>query len=341
LLVLYHFNIHYLPELEWRESLTYLVALSLLGGLVAILYSLLLFFPGLIWSEFLIHDSELEKKLCYQVPSGHFEACYRKVGHHMAFPFFIFMAAMHVAALASESWVLPLTAGILLLLISIYLAWRFLLQLEDRTGETLELLPMIKGALKSLWRLVTNKKDLQPTPGSSSSLLLKYVVLFNISALISLVSLLFLYAIVDPDEGSWMLVICTCVVVATNLLVAVQYRRRPGRAVVTAILATLVLLGCEESKSLSGQQESLSSQLMAGFGIGADEVMLIAKNEAIPILKGHKVQHETNHGVVTIENARILSRLGREYFIEAAGRRVVIPRELVLSWSTPATPADR
>ena len=310
LLVLYYTQIHYFPELEWKESLTYLAALSLLGGTVAVLYGLLLFFPGLIWSEFLIHDSELEDKLCYKA-GDHLEACYRGVGLHMALPFLIFMGIMHFAALAKDPWQIATAVVSLLAPISVLLAWRFQTHIDKKEKE--------------------HRRVAHASPGS---LLLKYVGLFNVSALISLASLLFLYAIVDPSEESWrMFLICTVVVVVTNLLVAVQYRRRAGRAVVTAILATLVLLACGEI--FSGRQTALSSRLMAGFGFGGDRVTLIAKEEAIGILKGHDVPFQVRPGVVAVRNARILSRLGKEYFVEIRHRRVAIPRDLVLSWSAP------
>src|ERR1700688_167343 len=57
----YSAQIHYFPVLDWKESFSYLAAMMILGGGVAVVYSLLLFFPGVIWSEFLISDSELEE----------------------------------------------------------------------------------------------------------------------------------------------------------------------------------------------------------------------------------------------------------------------------------------
>lgn len=317
LLVLYYTHIHYFPDLEWKESLTYLAALSLLGGTVAFLYSLLLFFPGVIWSEFLIHDSEMEDKLCYP-DTDHVEPCYRGVGVHMALPFLLFMGAMHFVALLKDAWITATTAIVLLALISWFLARKFQKHIE--------------------WKEQHHQRVTSTAPGS---LLLKYVGLFNISALISLTSMLFLYALVAPGKGSWrMFLVCTLVVVVANLLVAVQYRRRPGRAAVTAILAAVVLLACGEIKSISGDEEALSSRLMGRFGFGGTRVILIVKDEARGILEGHGVQHEAKAGTVTIRDARILSRLGKEYFVEAGRRRLSISRDLVLSWSAAIAPEE-
>jgi hypothetical protein len=329
LLVLYYSHIHYFPELDWKDSLTYLAALSFLGGTIAVLYGLLLFFPGVIWCEFLIHDSKLEDKLCYKVDDGPYEACYRVVGLHMALPFLVFMLVMHFVALAESLWIIAATAIGLLALISVVLIWL----LQKQIGETEDgiLAWLRKHFGKTGKTKDAKKKGETPSPGSASSLVLKYVGLFNVSALISLTSLLFLYAIVNPGEGSWrMFLICTVVVVVTNVLVAVQYRRRPGRAVLTAILAALVLLGCGES--LAGPQAAISSRLMARFGIGGDPVTLVVKEGAKDIFACHAVPFEVRSSVVIVRNARILSRLGTDYFVEAGGRRVAIPRDLVISW---------
>jgi hypothetical protein len=298
LLVLYYSHIHYFPELEWKESLTYLIALSLLGGTVAVLYGLLLFVPGVIWSEFLKHDSELEDK-----PAGQLELCFLQVALHVALPFLGFMGVMHFAALTRHFWTIATPAVVVLALISVYLSWRFQVHIE--------------------------KKD----KADKGFLLLKYVGLFNVSALISLASLLFLFDIVSSDKLlRAMFPICTMVVVASNLLVAAQFHHRLSGAVVTAILATLILLGCGEM--FGGPDGALSSRLMARFGIGVDEVTLVAKEEAKGIFESHGVDVEpVRSGTVTIREARILSRLGKEYFVEAGTRRVAIPQDLILSWS--------
>lgn len=66
-LAFFYSHIHYFPELKWQESFSYLAAASIFGGGVVAVYSLLLFVPGWIWSEFLIFDAELVEKnaLCY------------------------------------------------------------------------------------------------------------------------------------------------------------------------------------------------------------------------------------------------------------------------------------
>ena len=311
LLIFYYSHIHYFPDLEWNKSLTYLAAMSLLGGTIAILYSLLLFFPGVIWSEFLIHDSGLEDKLCY-AEGGHYEPCYQSVGLHIGLPFLVFMGVMHFVALSDDAWTIATAAVITLTIASLFLGWRF----QSYLG--------------------TKRNTLGTSP---TSLLLKYVGLFNISALISLTSLLLIYGIADPSkESKWMFLLCTVVGVVANMMVAIQYQRKRACSLVTAILAALVLLACGEGVAgRTGHEEAaLSMQLMARFGFGGDTVKLVLKPEAREILQAHGVEGTAKTGVATVENVRILSRLGGEYFVEltsADRKRMTFPSSLVLSWS--------
>jgi len=311
LLIFYYSHIHYFPDLEWNKSLTYLAAMSLMGGAIAILYSLLLFFPGVIWSEFLIHDSGLEDKLCY-AEGGHYEPCYQRVGLHIGLPFLVFMGVMHVAALSDNAWTIATAAFLTLVVASLVLGWRFQKHLEQKRST-----------------LGTNPL----------SLLLKYVGLFNISALISLTSMLLIYDIADSSkESRWMLLLCTVIGAVANMLVAIQYRYKRACSVVTAILAALVLLACGEGVAgRAGQEEAaLSLQFMARFGFGGNTVKLVLKPEAREILQAHGVEDTAGTGVATMENVRILSRLGEEYFVELPApdrKRMTFPSSLVLSWS--------
>ena len=323
LLSLYYANIHYFPELEWKESLTYLAALSLLGGSIAILYGLLLYVPGIMWSEFLIHDSELEERLCY--PGRGHEPCYWSVGKHLGLPFLGFMAVMHVAALFGF-WVTALSAFGLLTFLSGYLWKRF------------------RDHLKNKRHWVTQAQERQKT------LLLKYVAAFDLSAVASLISVLLLYRLVQAEadaEKVWpMLLICTVVVTTANLFVAVQHRDRPWRSVMTAILFALTLLACGEI--VAEGEAAVSTRLMEKFGVGERvRYTLVLSPQGRQVLENLKIipPADPPGGVAVVERACILSRLGKEYYVEVGGRRVALSREQVLSWSVDpprsAAPAPR
>src|SRR5579864_99782 len=64
-LAVYYSRIGYFPDIEWQQALSYLGALAIIGGWIVVLFSLLLFVPGFIWSEFLIFDPTILGVLCF------------------------------------------------------------------------------------------------------------------------------------------------------------------------------------------------------------------------------------------------------------------------------------
>ena len=68
-LALYYADINYLPEIAWDASLTFLGVISIIGGTIVVILSLLLFFPGFIWCRFFICDKRLAK-LFYMQDEG-------------------------------------------------------------------------------------------------------------------------------------------------------------------------------------------------------------------------------------------------------------------------------
>src|SRR5436305_2632721 len=105
------------------------------------------------------------------------------------------------------------------------------------------------------------------TQAAPVSLLIKYTSTSGAAALVSIVSLFILYNIIDRSGDSWpLLVICTVGVVVSNLLVAVQFRDKPTRAVLTGIIAATTLLICGETLSENGQSQT--ARLPSSLGRG-------------------------------------------------------------------------
>jgi len=314
----YYVHIHYLPEFKWQESFAYLMAVTVLGGGLVAVYVLLLYLPGWIWSEFLIFDSELQRgPLCYLGgPDGtRPEPCYSSIGKHLVLPFSVLMVAIHFAMLAGSG---PLIATAIVGLPG--LVWYSYRE--------------FKQALKA---------KLLITHIPRHSLLLKYTAASGVAALASIVSLLFLYYLIDPRGDYWLLlVICTAAVVASNLLVAVQFREKPTRAVLTGIISAITLLICGEIVPTGTQTQS--AQILMFFGIGenspkvrlevteAGRKMLMEKG----LLIDYYVLKDKNSFT---DNLVFLSRLGDEYLVEkrevgAEPVRVVLPKTMVNSWSS-------
>jgi hypothetical protein len=93
LLALYYAGIGYFPEVTWQDALTYMALMTIIGGSLLVAYSFLLFVPGVIWSEFLIHDKQLYEVL--MMGAREWEPCVVSVTKRILFPFAVFMAFCH------------------------------------------------------------------------------------------------------------------------------------------------------------------------------------------------------------------------------------------------------
>lgn len=299
LLTLYYRQINYFPELSWEEALTYLAAVSVLGGGGTAIYALLLFIPGAIWSEFLIFDSKLRNILCYQ---GR-EPCFKHISLTLGLPFLTLMVLVHLAAASGSQTVTFVVSAVGAASVLACFAWIF--------------------------------KEMRP-----ATLRLKYVMSASLSAWVSLAALLILYSIASPSEHSpFMLSICTAVVVASNFLVAVQFRQRPARAITTGLLAAFILLVCGEF--VEGGRAALSTRVMEEFGLGGESrrnlLTLVVSQEGRDAFAAQCVKTPPSiaEGKWAIQNARILSRLGSEYYLQVGECRVALPKDQVTSWSSP------
>jgi hypothetical protein len=320
LLTLHYSRVGYLPEIRWDESLSFLFAMSLIGGGLALLYGLLLFFPGVIWSEFMIFDPHLRPLLCYQTKDG-VEPCLLHIAKYIGWPFAIFVAIAHgVWMVFNQPVVRAVGIGAGLILALVYFWWNLRQNLSS----------------------APNTEDKTVPPPTHRALLTKHLGAFGVSASISLASLVWISHLEDPAPNSsppptapgWLLlpVICTLVVVLANLLVAVQYRGRRMRALVTSILAAAILLVAGEYLP-ERSAERVSSRILARFGIGGDNLVTLF----IDARGSQSVQHlslpgQPYVGGLRIDNVQILSRLGSEYFFRVGNCSFTLPKSMVISW---------
>jgi hypothetical protein len=317
LLVLHYARVGYLPEIRWENSLSYLFALSLIGGGLTLLYGLLLFFPGVIWSEFLVFDAHLRSRLCYRTSDG-LEPCLLHIARDIAVPFAIFMTSAHWAITAKAPVQIATTVSEGLALASIYLWWR-LRKLSHPDPEVVG----VNGV----------------PPATSPALLVKYLLAFISSAGISLVSVVVISYVEDPHDHVPLLVLCTIVVIIANLLVAMQFRSRRMRAIVTSFLAAAVLLAAGEIMQQRPEQR-MSARVLSQFGVDTpDPVTVVVDARGSEVMKrlGIPVQNDASGGC--LEEVHILSRLGAEYFLRVGDRSFTLPKEMVVSWlREPAAP---
>ncbi len=295
----YYAHIHYLPELKWEESFSYLAAVTVLGGGIVAVYALLLYLPGWIWSEFLIFDSELQGSLCYLGLDGNKpEPCFWSIVKKVVLPFAFLMVVIHLAMFADSVPLMAVATVVGLTGLAWYSRCEFLSHKSLKTHAT------------------------------RRSLLMKYTVTSVVAALAGIVSLFILRQIIDPQKHSGKLLLtCTVAVIVSNLLVAVQFRNKPTRAVLTGIIAAITLLICGETFSESHQSQS--EGIMRRFGVGdeAFKIKLSVTDEGRKLLADNKLSAD---GALVLR-----SRLGEEYLVEGDNeQRVAIPKRMVNFWSS-------
>jgi hypothetical protein len=366
LLLPHYARIGYLPEVGLDESLSYLFAMSLIGGGVALLYSLLLFFPGVIWSESLILDPYLRHLLCYN-NGGVLEPCMRNIVRSIGLPFALFLAATHFALKACAPahptsathhyWVLAIYGLAALGLAAVGLAvvinlWRHLRDtlpgLIEQVATAAKGVPMraqaTAGAEEGSARTTVTAGDEHVPRPDDRALITKYFVTFTISLALAIIAVKALARIMDPSQHNpYVLMICTIIATVANVLVAAQFPDHPGRAVVTSLLAGLLLLALGE---LLDTESKMSERIISHFGVACAETSPADEHYTVTVfirpdpvysnflkrLEALGLTTETDATGGHIDNVQILSRLGSEYFLSVDGRSFTLPRRMVLSW---------
>jgi len=179
------------------------------------------------------------------------------------------------------------------------------------------------------------------------SLLCRSVLAFGSAALLSLMALWFFHRIYKGGNAGtrslvpWeLLVLCTLVVIATNLAVSVLFHFHRRQALFASFLASLLLLGA--GQLLGTRAEStLPAKIMEKFGFGAQSATLVLTERGGRLLCQHRIPVQFEEQAETGPFARstgitMLSRLGSEYLIryERQQRTLALPKEEVVSWST-------
>jgi hypothetical protein len=189
----YYAHIHYFPVLDWKESFSYLAAILILGGGVAVVYGLLLYFPGVIWSEFLIYDTELQDYFCYFGREGFGrqtnEPCYWRIGKDLVGPFLLFMVAVHTAMycgkfLTAKQSAMVASPSVHATLVGLTIIFC--------------LVPIL-GLSRWTFRKIKKQKRLKRTESAPRWLLLKDVTAADLAAASTALSLFFLYLSVQRD----------------------------------------------------------------------------------------------------------------------------------------------
>jgi hypothetical protein len=148
------------------------------------------------------------------------------------------------------------------------------------------LLPLVSFAALFLQSRI-EIRSLRRTPGHASrdpdhfGLLCRAALAFDSAALLSLMALWFFHRIYERKPGEltgrvpWsLLVLCTLVVIVTNLGVSVLFHNHRRQAFFASFLAALLLLGAGQLLG-TNPENTLPAGIMAKFGFGGQAVRLV------------------------------------------------------------------
>lgn len=224
----------------------------------------------------------------------------------------------------------------------------------------------IYGWFKSARRRILKEEAPQSEVPDKPSLLWRAALAFGTAALLSLAALWFFHRIYKGGAPvPWdLLLLCTLVVIVTNLVVSVVFDTHWRQALLASFLAALLLLG---AGNLLGKEagERLPAKIMERFGFGGQSVVLVMTEKGGRMLCQQKVpvqfekrrttqdsglgsseERASGNTLRTAESnpqeegslalaidVEILSRLGSEYLLRFGERTIALPKKEVVSWS--------
>lgn len=310
ILALYYSRIGYLPDMEWKSALIYLFIGSLVGSVLGLLLTMSVFFPGFIWSAFIVFDPGLDFN--YPTPASDLSdkeaprtLCTLSTIRKLGVPFLAVLLFSHLALPVGKRvyWVFALIA------VGFTFGW-------------------MRGSFRRLMKVKARKVP-QYDAAIAERQLFNYTAWFTLSVLLNQISMYLIYWLSGrPGELSkvfwnnltwtqWrygelpafigLTLICTSGVWIATHAVAALYRYHQRQAVIAALVAAGLLLFTADHFS------SLSMKLMNYFGMGYNQRFnLLVTDEGYNKLRrmGVKECGAPPH----VCNAEILSQVGDHYF---------------------------
>jgi hypothetical protein len=335
LLALYYSRIGYFPDIDWRATIVYLFAASIVGSVIGLLLALSLFAPGFIWSEFIVFESSLDNHFSYGAPEK--EPCVRSIITYLGLPFLVVLLLSHVALLAGRVFYWIIAA--ILLAITFWVMrtlFEYVLSTPSISGRE------TSNTKQGVWRYLlsnfkatfTKRKPNREESGEVSEdenlvgrQIFKYSFWFTLSVLLSQISMFLIYRLSGTPRQlyvfSVLTVMCTTGVLISNHVVAVRYRYSQRQAIVASLVAAALLLFTADRFS------PLSVRLMSYYGFGSNsKVDLLLNDEGVRIIDGLGLQQCAAKRLCDVE---ILSKVGDEYFLSVNRKTFTLPKSAVTS----------
>ena len=345
LLALYYAKIGYLPDIEYTTVLVYLFIGTLVGGVIGLLLTISLLFPGFAWSRFIVFDPGIREQLSYS-PSGNDkdkQLCIWSILSYLGYPFLAALLISHLALLLGKIWYWVI--AIIVLFVTFHgmrrrFKWVLLperfksralrRQRRSRFRKSRSRVKSAKeGGLRRQSRRLVGKKKLL------NRQTFQYSFWFTLSVLLSQLSMYVIYWL-SGSPGEWLsgrlrvfailTVICTAACWISCHVVTMLYQHSARQAVAASLVAAGLLLFTADRFS------SLSMKLMNRFGIGEDQYvnLLLTKQGAQKVLDLGLLA-QPSCAPPRLCNVEIYSKVGSEYFLSVGGKTFTLPKSDVIA----------
>jgi hypothetical protein len=347
LLALYYSKIGYIPEIEWSSTLVYLAAASIIGAGVGIPLAMSVLLPGIIWSDFLIHDELLGKEFALDRQKKTGEPCVRTVIKCLGVPFFISLVISHL--LLRFGTVAYWVAALVQLLVMFFVMRTVCEQLLTGAAQQTEpggKFPRIKQAFGHFLSVIRSSfkrngllvgEETGETRVEKTRYTFLYAFWFDLSILLSQISMYLIY-VMSGRPSDWRsflfrTITCTGGVLISSHVVALRYKYHQAQAIVAALVASVVLVYTADQFA----PVSLSVMNFYGIGDGFTVDMIINEKDSANVNAmglGRCVKENGRK----LQNVQILSKLGNEYFVRCYDHAFILPKSAVVSYQGYRTP---
>jgi|GEM_PF-913981 len=311
-LALYYADIRYLPEIEWTSTLIYIAIASMIGGVVAVVLSLSLLIPGLIWNVFLVCDDTLAGFFCYKEGNRRDPSVF-DISYRLGLPFGFVLLLSHFGLLKSATFYVG-TALMLLGLSSIFMYVRFKSLVQKNRGATGD------GTVSA-----DSKVD--------SKRIMKHTFWFGLTVFLGQTAILITFVLSGRPSGSdfWILTaICSSSVFISNLVVTMLHTHHPRQAVLSSAISALLLL------AVANQYSSLPKGIMSlyGFSTGTKYSFFLNEDGARLVERFELSNQGCSNGPSAPDrlcNVEILSSLGNDYYLKVGAAKITMPKSMVVA----------
>lgn len=301
--VVYFMSIKYMPVFNFDSAIVLLFFIALTGMLLFLGMALLLSLPGFLWAEVYGKNSEILPQISENEEG--------KVALFFTAPIIIFYSILTLSFSFSENS-----------------EYRFIVLTIALTLIVIFLAAFVSAFKQCLIKFVVKNPKKEIAWLCFASILSAFISLLTFMVLIP-----FFQKIPDAtkliDVISIVVMLCLLTLVA-NVIVSVLSKKLITKVMVSCALVVAILM-------VSQSHSMISAAVMKIYKLGHFTVKTIALNESgCYVLQSFGVKNITSDAAFpdycSADNVKVLSRLGKESYLDMEGKQFPMNNDFILSW---------